>query len=293
MTILLVGGNGFIGRNLYEYFFDKREYEVEAPSHKELDCLDEKEVLAWLSKRKYDVVINAAVYNPRVGVGKDTYKELEYDLRIFYNFYKYRNMYGKMFYLGSGAEFDKRYAIKNIKETDTGHLIPTSDYGFAKYVINEQIRKSENVYNLRIFGLFGKYENYSKTFISGNICRALKGLPITIRQNVYFDYLYIDDFCTIMGKMLATDLKNKDINVVTGIRIDLFTIAKIIQEVVNPEINIFVCRPGVGLEYTASSERLIQEIGEFKFISMKEAVKKLCKYYENNEKNIDIMNLLY
>lgn len=293
MKILLVGGNGFIGRNLKEYLSNKDEYQIDAPSHKEMDGIEEQSVFRVLSETYYDVVIHAAVYNPRVGVEKDAEKELEYDLRLFYNFYKYRNMYGRMFYFGSGAEFDKRYDIQSAKEVEINRLIPVTEYGFAKYIINEQIKASDNIYNLRVFGLFGKYENWAKTFISGNICRAMKGLPITIRQNVYFDFLYVDDFCAIIERLLNTDVKNREINVVTGQRIDLVSIAKLIQEVVNPKVGIFVCKSGEGLEYTASNERLIQEIGKVEYLPMKDSIKKLYEYYRRKEEEIDIMSLLY
>ena len=42
--VLLLGGNGFVGRNLQEYLSDKKDIKLSAPSSKELNLLDEKEV---------------------------------------------------------------------------------------------------------------------------------------------------------------------------------------------------------------------------------------------------------
>ena len=38
--VLLTGGTGFIGRNIIEYFADSEEYEIIAPTSKELDIID-------------------------------------------------------------------------------------------------------------------------------------------------------------------------------------------------------------------------------------------------------------
>lgn len=197
--ILLVGGNGFIGKNLLEYLsLFPNEYEVFSPSRSEYDITDEKEVVKLLSRKKFDVVIHAAVCNPRRLAPGEHCDELESNLRMYFNFARHSNLFGKMLYFGSGAEYDKSEPICQYKESDDANGLPRNDYGFAKYIIGKSIETSGNIYNMRIFGLFGKYENWRTTFISGACCKAIKNLPITIRRNVFFDYLYIDDFCRII-----------------------------------------------------------------------------------------------
>ena len=46
--ILLLGQSGFIGQNLLEYFQEK--YDIIAPTHQQLDVLDERAVIDCLSK---------------------------------------------------------------------------------------------------------------------------------------------------------------------------------------------------------------------------------------------------
>jgi len=292
--ILLIGGNGFIGRNLREYLaIEINKYEIVAPASRELDVSDEQAVKKELEKTCYDVIVHAGVYNPRIGINKDSSKELDKNLRMFFNFERYSNLYDKMLYFGSGAEFDKSDELSMVDENHIGKGIPSTDYGFYKYIINRYIQNSKNIYNLRIFGLFGKYENWKKTFISGACCKALKNLPITIRQNVYFDYLYIDDFCKIVKMFIDHDMMYRDYNVTSGERVDLLTIADTVMKVSKKKLPIYICEEGLGKEYTASNQRLINEIGRFDFIPIEYAIRELYYWYQTYEKDIDMYSLLY
>lgn len=292
--ILILGEGGFIGRNLKEFLSEYKEsYNISTPTIGELDISDEQAVKAYLQKQYFDVIIHAAVFNPRIENYAAASKELEKNLRMYFNFERYQQLFGKMLYFGSGAEFDKREEISSICEGDTGNGIPLNDYGFYKYIINRSIRYSKNIYNLRIFGLFGKYENWRKTFISGACCKALKGLPITIKQNVFFDYLYIDDFCRIIKWFIENDQKYKDYNITSGKRIDLITLADIVKKVSNKEVPVYVCNVGLAKEYSASNQRLIDEIKHFEFTPIENAIRNLYDWYSNNEKIIDLESLLY
>jgi len=292
--ILILGANGFIGKNLKEYLscFSK-EYVLYVPNSQELNLLNEQAVKKYLTNTYFDVIINAAVCNPIRGHNIDIQCELEQDLRMYYNLKKYNNLYGKMLYFGSGAEYDKSKDISFVTETEFINNIPLTQYGLAKYIIGKDIEQSSNVYNLRIFGLFGKYENWRTTFISGACCKALKGLPITIRQNVFFDYMYIDDFCKIIKWFIDNKPKYHTYNITTGDKIDLFSLCKLINNVIGKTVPVYVCKDGLGNEYTASNKRLLNEIGDIKFTPFKEAVEGLIKYYQSVLDEIDMYHLLY
>lgn len=295
MKILITGAGGFVGRNLYEYLSSKKEYEVTAATSRELDLLDEKAVYQWLKATKYDTIIQASIYNPRAKTGRPAEKELEYDLRMFYNLSKYHDLYRRMIYFGSGAEYDKRYPICSVTEDQWENGIPDSSYGLAKYIIGRQIEKSENIYNLRIFGLFGKYENWKTTFISGACCKALKNLPITIRRNVYFDYLYINDFCDMVERfLLLKEPQYHSYNIVSGRRIDLISLAEIVKRISGKDVPVIVCEEGLANEYTADNSRLLAEIGGgAELTSYEEAVRELYRWYSERGQQIDLLSLLY
>ena len=291
--VLLIGGSGFIGRNILEYFRDSDKYSIVAPSSKELNILDEDNVTKYLKDNYFDIILNFAIYGDGIDKTKDGTKMLEYNLRMFLNFEKNSHLFGKMYYAGSGAEYDKRFNIIDVREEDEGKSIPIDQYGLMRYTVDKIIRASSNIYNLKIFGIFGKYEQWERRFISNCCCRAIKGLPLTIRKNLYFDYLYVEDFCIILEKLMDITPNEHSINVTRGEKIDLYSIAKMVREISNKKLDIFVCEEGLGNEYTACNSKLLCEIGEFKYTDIKDAIIRLYRWYEVNEKEIAITKLLY
>lgn len=291
--VLLTGGSGFIGKHVLEHFKNSNKYQIIAPTSQELNIIDEEKVTAYLEKQKFDIVLNFAVYGDGIDKTKDGTKMLEYNLRMFLNFEKNSHLYGKMFYAGSGAEYDKRFDIIDVCEDDEGRHIPIDQYGLMRYTIDRLIRHSKNIYDLKIFGIYGIYEPWQRRFISNCCCKAVKGLPLTIRQNLFFDYLYVKDFCRILERLMDMEPHEHAINVVRGKKIDLYSLAKLVLEVSRKELPIYVCAEGIGKEYTADNSRLIEEIGIFEYTDNKAAIAEMYTWYQKNENIIDITQLLY
>jgi len=292
--ILLIGASGYIGRNIYEYLINSPEkYKVTAPSSKELNSTDEIEVHKFLVKEYYDVVINSAVHNSSTKKYKDNSKVLEYSLKMFFSFEKNSNLFGKMLYFGSGAEFNKVKDISFVSEDDFGKSIPTDDYGFSKYIIAKQIENSSNIYNLRLFGVYGKYEHWKSKFISNACCKAIKNIPISIRQNVYFDYLWIEDLCGIVEWFINNKPKFNTYNITSGKKTDLLTLANKVIQVSGKDLAIYICKEGFLKEYTSNNERLVKEIKNFEFTNIDKGIDKLYTWYTENEKDINLLSLLY
>lgn len=289
--ILILGSSGFIGRNLKEYFLRDTEYEVEAPGHSELDLLNESAVREYLEQNPADVVFHCAVFGART-VFDEPYI-LENNLRIFYHLEKCHELYGKMIYFGSGAEYDKRFDICSVREADVGQSIPDSPYGLAKYIIGRQIEQSENIYNFRIWGMFGKYEDWRTTFISGCCCKAIKNYPLSIRQDTVFDYMWVDDFCKIAEWSVGHKFKHHTYNLGSGRKIKLSELAEMVLRVSRKNLDIVICRAGLGKEYTADSSRFLEEYGADYNTPIEEAIGKLYSWYEENKAEIDMLQLIY
>lgn len=291
--ILLTGGSGFIGRNVIDYYKDSTDFQVIAPSSKELDCRDQYAVYDYLKNNKFDYIFNFAVYGDGLDKSKDGTKMLEYNLRMYLNFARHHDLYDRMIYLGSGAEYNKQFPICSVKEEDLGNNIPVDQYGLMKYTVTNLIDKSDNDYNFRLFGIFGKYETWYGRFISNICCKYLFDLPLSIKQNVFFDYLYIDDFLRILDSFLKIEKPNyHTYNVVSGKRIDLLSLCKILNKITGKDNRIIICNTGLGNEYTASNERIDKEC-KIEYTSIEEAMKKLLKYYSDIKDSLDITKLIY
>ena len=182
--VVVLGSNGFIGKNIVEYLL-ARDYFVLEPKRQELDLLDTKQVFVYISMHKPDIVIHSAV----------NINSVIDNARIYFNLERCSQFFGRMITIGSGAEYDLRNYEPMMKESFFSENIPSDVYGLSKYIVSRDIELNpRNIVNFRVFGIFGKYEDFSRRFISNNICRAIAGLGISMNKNMKFDFLYINDF---------------------------------------------------------------------------------------------------
>ncbi len=61
-----------------------------------------------------------------------------------------------MYYFGSGGEYDRQNYIPKMSEQFFDKFIPNDTYGFSKYIMSKAVNNSNNIYDLRVFGVFGK-----------------------------------------------------------------------------------------------------------------------------------------
>ncbi|OGH12545.1 MAG: hypothetical protein A2857_01155 [Candidatus Levybacteria bacterium RIFCSPHIGHO2_01_FULL_36_15] len=274
--ILLLGAKGFIGKNILEKL--NKKYLIHSPSLLDLDLLSESCVSRYFQKNRYDVVINSAVIG---GSRKEEYKKnmLADNLLMFFNIVKNKKHFGKLIHFGSGAEYDKSKPLITVKESEFDRRIPRDEYGFYKYICSKYIEKSNNITNLRIFGLFGKYEDYRYRFISNSILQSINKSSITIQKDVYFDYVYIDDFIKILEYFVEHNCKYKFYNIGTGKKVNLITLAKIISRIAGNETEIIIRNNGLNNEYTCNNKRLLRELKNFTFTDLNDSLLSLYNWY--------------
>lgn len=290
MKILITGSGGFIGKNLEEQW--KAKYDIYCPKRSELNLLNIANVQNYLKIQQVDIIVHAANINNTRNTSITAYDSLDGNLRMFFNLERCKDYYGKMYYFGSGAEYDMQHYMPDMKEEYFGAHIPQDPYGFSKYVMSRMCEQNDNIYDLRLFGVFGKYEEWERRFISNAICRALKGMPITINQNVYFDYLWVGDLCEIMQWFIANEPKHKHYNVCRGSKIDLYSLAVMVRDTLGKDCDIIVKESGWKPEYTGDNTRLMSEMGGYQFLGFEEAIRRLCDYYKANIQEIDADKLL-
>jgi len=257
--ILMTGGTGFVGYNVLLYL-QKKGYIVDCPKRSDVDLKNEKEVCDFLNTGNYDVILHFASPTPAKNSNDKQENLLEDGLRMFMNFYKYCNLYGKMIYTGSGAEYDKSMNCDCILEDDCFRSTPSDTYGFMKYIMNELSKNSKNIYNFRIFGCYGPGDLESK-FITHCIRSVKLDKPITIRKDCFFDYLHVYDFARFIEWGITHEMKYHNYNVATGKPILLSDIAKKVIKKMKSNLDIVLLSNELNNNYTANNTRIIEESG--------------------------------
>lgn len=279
--ILLTGASGFVGSNALPFLEER--YLIFAPKRNELDVKNAVQVREYLKNEYFDVVIQFASPSPVRSAQYDKYETLfEDSLRIFMNFYTMQDYFGKMIYSGSGAEFDKRRDISLVTEDEIGEYIPDDAYGLSKYIINELAGRSKNIYNLRIFACFGPQE-YASKFITHAIRCCLENKAITIRQDCYFDYIYINDYVRYLMYFIENIPKFHDYNATSGRRIKLSKIAEIVNTQLKNLHPVQILTEGLNKEYTADNTRIFNETGITDLMTIESGIAKLIKWEKKNE----------
>jgi GDP-L-fucose synthase len=279
--ILLTGSNGFIGKNIKESYLSKK-YEILAPNSSELNLLDELSVANFFDLNTVEIVIHAATKR----CNRESYNKedmLSTNLRMFFNLESHKNKYKKFLNLGSGAVYDLRQSMVKITEQTFGKYIPVDMYGFSKYVISKYIEGEPRFYDLRLFGIFGKYEDFTMRLISNLICKSLLNKPLTLNQNRIFDYLYIDDLFRILDFFIENESDNRAFNLTPDDSISFVEIAEKIQQITSKKLPINMKQKGTGLEYTGDNSRLKEFSPKIEFIPIDIAIQELWNWYSQNK----------
>jgi UDP-glucose 4-epimerase len=289
MRILLTGGSGFIGRNLIEYL--RRSHEVLAPTRAELDVADPDALDRWFAENQVDAVVHGAL-RPGHRNADDTSGQLWTNLRMFFGLTRNRHRFGRLVFLSSGAVYDINRALDHVRENQLGASVPRDEHGLSKYTIAQYLNVAHHsggadTVELRLFGVFGKHEDYAIRFVSNAICKAILDMPITLRQNRTFSYLCIDDLGPIVDRFLTGAHREVAYNVVPDWTDDLYGLAERVRIRSGKPLPILVGAPGNGLPYCGANDRLRQEVPDVTFTPIDAAIDALYEWYQANIATID------
>ena len=283
--ILITGGTGFIGRNITESYLGNK-YELVAPRRSELNLADDDSIQQYFAKHSFDVVIHSAAKPGHRNAG-DTSSLLLTNSRMMSWLLKYQDRWGKLLNMGSGAVYDMRNYQPKMKESYFGTHIPADEHGYNKYMFGKLLPTLEHVYDFRIFGIYGKYEDYAIRFISNAICKALFDQPITLRQNRKFDYLFIDDLTPILEYFIEHDPTDKAFNITPDSAVGLLDIAHTVQNIDGNKVQVKVAQEGTGIEYSGDNGLLSSTMKTVNFTPIEAGIKKLYDWYAANKETLN------
>ncbi len=282
--VLITGASrrGFVGRNLKEALC--QQYELFTPTHAELELLDTDQVARYIDKNRIEAIVHGAVHVPEFNGLENEYYN---DMLMFWNLERLAGRVEKILYFGSGAEFDKRGHIRMAKETDIPSVLPVSQYGLAKYTMNRIAQASDTIYNLRLFGIFGKYELWQIKFISNLCCKAVFNIPLSVRSECMFDFLYVEDLPQIVTWFLENKPIHHDYNICHGMPYALTKLAEMVRDISGKHLPIHLKSQQRNLDYTGDNSRLRSEMRNLHITPMDQAIAELYAYYQQHQ---DLIN---
>jgi GDP-L-fucose synthase len=222
----------------------------------------------FLRSGGFDVIVHAATTRSNRSLGAPA-DMLDRNCRMFFNLARNQPLFGKMLHFGSGAEYSRECLPARVSENYFDTRVPRDAYGFSKYICRE-VR-----------------------FVSNACARVVKGLPIVIRQNVVFDYLYVEELAKLTAWFIENEPRQKTYNVCRGRTFALLELARMVAAVSGRSPEIMVRDQGLGPEYSGDNTRMLDEIGGYQFREMSECVRELYEWYAAHADEIDATQLKF
>jgi GDP-L-fucose synthase len=206
---------------------------------------------------------------------------------MFFNLVRGKRHFGKMIYFGSGAEFDRPHWVPKAREDFFDRFVPADPYGFSKYLMTRYAQTNSQIVNLRLFGVFGKYDDWRTRFLPNACARAAHDLDIRIDRNRYFDFLYIDDLVKVVQWFIDHRPAQSVYNLCTGTVIDFKTVAQKLVQISGKRLNVIVKNETPGQEYSGDNTLLVSTIQDLQFTPFDRALRNLYEWYDANRQAVE------
>ncbi len=298
MKILVLGGNGFIGKNLCKYVssmghdvisfdMDYGFRESTKITYVKGDFFQDDDLIPYL--KDVDVVYHAiSTINP----GNSNNKYMQGYTHDFLQSVKLcdlsKQYHFKIIYLSSGGTV---YGFQTHMPIDEETLaIPINHYGNLKLCIENTFRTfnkqfNTNVIIARIANPYGPGQDYSKGvgFIDAALKRAIHNQTIEIWGDgtVIRDYIYIDDVCHMLASLIYYEGKESVFNISSNSGVSQNEIIKIIHKMV-PDISVkYLPARSVDVPAIILNNTKILSVCKEQCIEIEEGITKYYKYLQN------------
>lgn len=297
--ILVLGGNGFLGKNLCTYLADNGEkvysFDMALPEEADKrieyiagDFFDDYTLEKIV--KGMDVVyhaictLNPGNSNDKCIVGYE--RDFVQTAKLCYYL---KDTECRMIFFSSGGTVYGNQKIQPIPEDAVP--VPINHYGNLKLCIENTIRTfnfqmKKNMLVARISNPYGPGQDYHKGvgFIDAAIKHAIAGETIEIwgDGSVVRDYIYIDDLCKMLYALIDYHGDTEVFNLSSNTGVSQNDIVEIIKGLV-PEVNV-VYKPGrsVDAKKIILDNSRIHTICDFQTVSIEEGIGNYYRYIKEN-----------
>ncbi len=298
--VLVLGGNGFIGTNLCKtlvnkghstYSFDRvlPQYYIDGVQYVSGDFFDDTTLNTIVTDM--DVIIHAiSTINP----GNSSTDYMRGYQKDFIQTIKLLELaekkHIKLIFLSSGGTVYGKQEIQPITETALPH--PINHYGNVKLCIENTIltfasQSDMDIVIARLANPYGPGQDYRKGvgFIDAVIRNAISGNAITIYGDgsVVRDYIYIDDVCGLLTKLVDIKLDNDPIiNICSGIGISNNDILDITRKIHGDLTVNYIDSRSVDLQKVVLDNTKINNLIEHDYCPLETGIRQYYNFIKNS-----------
>lgn len=300
--ILVLGGNGFLGKNLCTYLADKGEevysFDMTIPQQKDRriqyicgDFFDDytlEKVIKGMDVVYHAIcTLNPGNSNDKCIVGYE--RDFVQTAKLCYYL---KDTDCRMIFFSSGGTVYGNQEVQPILENAVP--VPINHYGNLKLCIENTIRTfnfqmKKNMLVARISNPYGPGQDYHKGvgFIDAAIKRAIAGETIEIwgDGNVVRDYIYIDDLCRMLYALIDYHGDTEVFNLSSNTGVSQNDIVEILKKIV-PDVKVEY-KPGrsVDAKRIILDNSRIHTICDLQMVSIEEGIKKYYEYIKESVAN--------
>jgi len=312
--ILVIGASGFIGANLLHRCLEIREDVVgtvfsgdswrlrgiSAANVAFINLQDSVSVHSLLYRVKPKVVFDCSSYG-----AYSFEQDIErIHLTNYISFIRVMEVvaeFGLSAYIHAGSSTE--YGLNASAPTETDVLVPNSHYAVSKAATGQAIAfygkvREVPVVNLRLYSVYGPYEDSSR--LIPTLCeQSMQGkLPIFARSEITRDFVHIDDVIVAFvdsAFLMCPEIAGESFNVGTGIQTSLFSLANLARKIfdiqLEPQFNPMAGREWDVDNWYATPEKAREILGWSAKIKLEDGLLCTRDWWKNYLANADFSKL--
>jgi len=322
--IMITGGSGFIGSNLVKHFLkknykviniDKLNYSSTPDSLKKFtknsnykffksDLTNIEKIYKIIKRYKPKIIFNLA---SETHVDRSIDKPLEFIKNNILSSINLAEIIKKVY----SKKDQKRFKLIHISTDEVyGNVLnkpcdenksyePNSPYAASKASMDHIFRSYKETYNLPLIIVnccnnYGPYQ-FPEKFIPTAIINLLKkkSIPVYGKGKNIREWIYVDDYCEALEKIMRKGKIGENYNVGSGFRKTNIDLSRLIYKKIKkilPNIKLnkkifkkVVDRPGHDLRYAINSQKIKKQLKWKPLVNFSDGIEKTIYWYISNQ----------